>query len=207
MDKIDWSKAPEDAEFNVCGFFGKTTKPSDGVEILFWTKEKSWFAGSDGCDLRKCTRASGFEVNPKLWVKDEGSGYRANFNNKEYLWVLNLPDGVPIEKAWPESEERVDIIGTNGGDGMHYDEFREDEEAPALKPRPTYNRDIVGLDGTKTTVDVYRVLDAFKTESAAIDHAVKKLLCAGIRHQKGRKQDLEEAIKSIQAELLLMSQR
>ena len=108
-------------------------------------------------------------------------------------------------QQWPESEERVDIIGTNGGDGMHYDEFREDAKAPVLKP--TYNRDIVGLDGTKTTVDVYRVLDAFKTESAAIDHAVKKLLCAGIRHQKDRKQDLEEAVKSIQAELLLMSQR
>lgn len=108
-------------------------------------------------------------------------------------------------QQWPENEERVDIIGTNGGDGMHYDEFREDTRATVLKP--TYNRDIIGLDGTKTTVDVYRVLDAFKTESPAIDHAVKKLLCAGIRHQKDRKQDLEEAIKSIQAELLLMSQR
>lgn len=75
------------------------------------------------------------------------------------------------------------------------------------KKQNKYERPIIGLDGTKTTVDVYRVLDAFKTESAAIDHAVKKLLCAGICHQKDRKQDLEEAIKSIQAELLLMSQR
>lgn len=118
---------------------------------------------------------------------------------------------------------------------MHYDEFREkcstgpsvhdnvpiDRMREAMESQEKkleqkallwcvdskYSRHIIGLDGTKTTVDVYRVLDAFKTESAAIDHAVKKLLCAGIRHQKDRKQDLEEAIKSIQAELLLMSQR
>lgn len=70
-----------------------------------------------------------------------------------------------------------------------------------------YQRDIVGLDGTKTTVDVYRVLDAFKTESAAIDHAIKKLLAPGLRHSKDRKQDLKEAIDSIAAELLLMEQK
>lgn len=99
-------------------------------------------------------------------------------------------------KQWPESEDRVNIIGQNGNDGLVY------EQEPNK-----YERPIIGLDGTKTNVDVYRVLDAFKTESAAIDHAVKKLLCAGIRHQKDRKQDLEEAVKSIQAELLLMSQR
>lgn len=108
-------------------------------------------------------------------------------------------------QQWPESEERVDIIGTNGGDGMHYDEFREGQADAPIGSK--YNRLVVGIDGQKAIIDVYRVLDAFKTESAAIDHAVKKLLCAGIRHQKDRKQDLEEAIKSIQAELLLMSQR
>lgn len=110
-------------------------------------------------------------------------------------------------------------------ESMHYDEFR----APTIsisgsatgsaggsglsfahdnKPvKNKYKRDIVGLDGTKTMVDVYRVLDAFKTESAAIDHAVKKLLAPGLRHSKDRKQDLKEAIDSIAAELLLMEQK
>lgn len=104
FDKVDWSKAPEDAEFHVYGFFGKTTKQNKTGEILFWTKDNLWLAGLDGCDLRKCARAIGFEVNPKLWVKDEESGYRANFNNKEYLWVINLPDGASIVNEWPESE-------------------------------------------------------------------------------------------------------
>ena len=80
-------------------------------------------------------------------------------------------------------------------------------EPVPLKPRNPYQRTIVGLDGSKCVVDVYRVLDAFKTDSPALDHAIKKILCPGTRHQKDREQDLKEAIKSIEAELLLMSQR
>lgn len=93
-------------------------------------------------------------------------------------------------------------------ESMHYDEFRTTGKLPEAKPvKNKYQRDIVGLDGTKTTVDVYRALDAFKTESAAIDHAIKKLLAPGLRHSKDRKQDLKEAIDSIAAELLLMEQK
>lgn len=133
-----------------------------------------------------------------------------DLHSQHWIDKLKSVNGIQIispksKKQWPESEERVDIIGTNGGDGMHYDEFREGQAEAPIGSK--YNRLVVGIDGQKAIIDVYRVLDAFKTESAAIDHAVKKLLCAGIRHQKDRKQDLEEAIKSIQAELLLMSQR
>lgn len=47
-------------------------------------------------------------------------------------------------------------------------------------------------------VDVYDVLDAFKTGSSAIDHAVKKLLAPGKRGHKDELQDLNEAMQSIQ---------
>jgi len=77
----------------------------------------------------------------------------------------------------------------------------------APKPQGPYHRTIIGLDGSKCFVDIYRVLDAFKTDSPALDHAIKKILCPGTRHTKTREQDLKEAIKSIEAELLLMSQR
>jgi len=82
----------------------------------------------------------------------------------------------------------------------------QNEPVP-LKPQSPYKRTIIGLDGSRCVVDVYRVLDAFKTDSPALDHAVKKVLCPGTRHQKDREQDLREAIKSIEAEILLMSQR
>lgn len=124
-----------------------------------------------------------------------------------------------MTQQWPD-ESRIDNIGTNGNDGehymkvyplneesMHYDQFREETPSVLGSAKNKYQRDIVGLDGTKTVVDVYRVLDAFKTDSAAIDHAVKKLLAPGLRHSKDRKQDLQEAIDSIAAELLLMEQK
>lgn len=179
MRKADWSKAPDGAE---------------------------WFANADFYRLNKGEIE--VYINPidawrKSLYKDKADLLASPTYERKPDHIVNTD-----EKVWPD-ESRISNIGQNGGDGMHYDEFREEQEPVARlgEGNSKYNRDIVGLDGTKTTVDVYRVLDAFKTESAAIDHAVKKLLCAGIRHQKDRKQDLEEAIKSIQAELLLMSQR
>jgi len=56
-------------------------------------------------------------------------------------------------------------------------------------------------------VDVYRVLDAFETGSASLDHAAKKLLCAGNRGVKDKIQDLEESIWSIQQEINLLKQK
>ncbi len=46
-------------------------------------------------------------------------------------------------------------------------------------------------------IDVYHLLDAFKTDSAAVDHAVKKCVAPGQRGVKDRIQDLEEARDSL----------
>lgn len=96
------------------------------------------------------------------------------------------------------------------------------EECPDYQERPQHNakhpetaqdalnkysRNIIGLCGKTCQVDVYRVLEAFEVDSHAIAHSIKKLLAPGLRHAKTREQDLKEAIKSIEAELLLMEQR
>ncbi len=47
-------------------------------------------------------------------------------------------------------------------------------------------------------VDVYAVLDAFNVTCPARQHAVKKLLCAGLRGKGDTKQDLREAADAIQ---------
>lgn len=49
----------------------------------------------------------------------------------------------------------------------------------------------------EVTVDVYDVLKAFKVHCPATQHAVKKLLCAGLRGQKNCALDLFEAGLSI----------
>ena len=70
-----------------------------------------------------------------------------------------------------------------------------------------YRRTIIGLDGTKTIVDVYRVLDAFNTGCAATDHAIKKMLCAGLRGHKDKLTDYDNAIESLQAAKELLVQK
>ena len=55
--------------------------------------------------------------------------------------------------------------------------------------------------GFTIDVDVYDVLRAFAVTDPAIQHAVKKLLCTGIRGHKDTRQDLEEAIQSIERAL------
>ncbi len=46
-------------------------------------------------------------------------------------------------------------------------------------------------------VDVYRVLVLFGVTNPCLQHAIKKLLCAGQRGVKGQKQDVQEAIASL----------
>jgi hypothetical protein len=55
--------------------------------------------------------------------------------------------------------------------------------------------------GFTIDVDVYDVLRAFSVTDPAIQHAIKKLLCTGIRGHKDSRQDLEEAIQSIERAL------
>lgn len=47
-------------------------------------------------------------------------------------------------------------------------------------------------------VDVYRALRMFEVTDAAIGHAAKKLLCAGMRGAKPRGQDIREAIETLE---------
>ena len=53
-----------------------------------------------------------------------------------------------------------------------------------------YRRAIQHADGH---VDVYAVLDAFAVSCPARQHAIKKLLCAGLRGKADELQDLTEA--------------
>jgi hypothetical protein len=47
------------------------------------------------------------------------------------------------------------------------------------------------------TIDIYRVLKTYEVEDPCIQHAVKKLLCAGKRGSKDYYQDIDEALQSL----------
>lgn len=54
-----------------------------------------------------------------------------------------------------------------------------------------YNRECKGV-----TIDVYDVLRAFNVTNPALQHLVKKALCAGLRGHKDKEQDLLEIMES-----------
>ena len=56
-----------------------------------------------------------------------------------------------------------------------------------------YNRVCKGV-----TIDVYDVLAAFNVTNPALQHLVKKALCAGLRGHKDKAQDMVEIMESAQ---------
>jgi len=60
-----------------------------------------------------------------------------------------------------------------------------------------YEREITDRQGNSATVDVYDVLKAFEVTCPATQHALKKLLCSGLRGHKDLQTDLLEAKESI----------
>jgi hypothetical protein len=61
-----------------------------------------------------------------------------------------------------------------------------------------YARAILGLDGTVTVVDVYRVLEAFDVIHPQLQHLAKKALDCGNRGHKDFETDVNDIIASAQ---------
>lgn len=75
---------------------------------------------------------------------------------------------------------------------------KQTPEMKALKASPNkYEREITDRKGNSAVVDVYDVLKAFNVTCPATQHAVKKLLCSGLRGHKDLQTDLLEAKESI----------
>ena len=72
-----------------------------------------------------------------------------------------------------------------------YDSMRERSE-----PKSKYNRLITGYGEYTISVDVYDVLKAFDVKCPALQHLIKKALCAGLRGHKDITTDLQDIIDS-----------
>ena len=55
-------------------------------------------------------------------------------------------------------------------------------------------------------IDVYRVIELFGVKRAPVQHALKKVLCAGDRGGKDYARDIKEAIDSLQRELDMLAE-
>lgn len=68
-----------------------------------------------------------------------------------------------------------------------------------------YERELTDRQGNSATVDVYDVLQAFNVTCPATQHAIKKLLCTGVRGHKDGDTDLLEAREAITRAIELRS--
>lgn len=66
-----------------------------------------------------------------------------------------------------------------------------------MKKHSHYKKDVSKLE----FVDIYRVLQLFDVSHPAVQHAAKKVLCAGGRGSKDWAKDIQEAIDSLQRAL------
>lgn len=60
-----------------------------------------------------------------------------------------------------------------------------------------YLRRLMGVIG-KFHIDVYGVIETFNVRCPALQHAIKKILCAGLRGKADTLQDLHEAKDAIE---------
>lgn len=116
-------------------------------------------------------------------------------NECDFIEVFELP--VDSRKL---THNQITAIGKLKRMMNEREEVKRASEAITGAPKATtnkYEREISGRQGNSATVDVYDVLKAFNVTCPATQHAVKKLLCSGIRGHKDLTTDLIEAKESI----------
>lgn len=81
---IDWSKAPDEAEFYGCGYFFR-------------------------------------EKNGKLYIYYDSKGWvGSSLLSKDMVRIHS--DYCERPQQWPETDDRIDVIGSNGNTAEHYEE-------------------------------------------------------------------------------------
>jgi len=65
-----------------------------------------------------------------------------------------------------------------------------------------YKKDVAHLE----SIDVYRILELYNVTDPCVQHAVKKLLCAGNRGAKTEEQDIIEARDTLNRKLEMIEE-
>ena len=133
---------------------------------------------------------------------------------------ITLSDGPFPQKVTSVSGPYVRFNGYEAG-WSHRDFVKVDEGEMIAAYSPTgpsgaphglpisgkYDREVIGLCGKRVVVDVYRVLDAFGVTDPAMQHLIKKALCAGLRGHKNTATDLKDILHSAHKALELFEQK
>jgi len=65
-----------------------------------------------------------------------------------------------------------------------------------------YKKDVSHIE----MIDIYKVLDLFEVNHPCAQHAIKKIMCAGTRGSKDKKQDIKESIDSLERMLEMIEE-
>ena len=187
--------------------YGEVVSP-EHAEFIIELAESDGCAGVEICKPRIANLKVFHDIyfnfyidNGVLWFSFHVLAMASDRGEKQ----ITIP--LPPAKSTSASKVNRDIeraVKTKINDELSGGEVKKEKQ---LVDGNKYHREIIGLNGTKTTVDVYRVLDAFKTGCPATDHAIKKMLCAGLRGHKDKVTDYDNAIESLQAARLLLLQK
>lgn len=157
-------------------------------------------------NLRQAKQTSGNNHVPSGWIEvPEGAEILTIiFNNKVFY-----KSGNPFKwfdanaEKWRECSSVVEFDGFE--DKLWQRGPLNDKVASAEVARQKhshYKKDVSHLK----SIDVYRVLDLFNVEGHEVGHAIKKLLCSGQRGAKDHKQDIQEAIDSLNRHLEMLAE-
>lgn len=192
---VDWSKAPEGAEFYAYGCFRKDGEVWNGCLWLYGISRVEASASSD--------------YQPRPTPQEKTMKYEYGVEYPTNGVKPDLPDDVEIKWRPTECDAHGWRFTTAGallwveGHTKHKTFKIVDQRykpSELVESANKYDRTITGKYGTgKCTIDVYRVLAAYDVTDSEVAHAVKKLLAPGQRGVKEERQDIEEAIQSLQA--------
>lgn len=201
-NSVDWSKAPNEAEFFSHGEFYRNIDGQiyyhDGID---W--ELSSFNLKD--------RMSKGDYQPRPAPQEKPMKYEYGVEYPTNGVKPDLPDDVLVDARIDNGFYRNQWAGERDVGNCIWDckvtafkitdkRFKTSELAEPTQSTNKYDRTITGKYSTgKCTIDVYRVLAAYDVTDSEVAHAVKKLLAPGQRGVKEERQDIEEAMQSLQA--------
>lgn len=132
-------------------------------------------------------------------IKSEPTIY-ADKTNADTLQVNNKEELLDTYwNALSEAQKRKALRGIMVALPVQQDHCPSDNLAVLY---PHYHKDVSHLQ----TVDVYRVLELFGVTEHTIGHAIKKLLCAGVRGAKDREKDVREAVDTLNRHLQMKAE-
>lgn len=133
------------------------------------------------------------KVKEKMKMKDSPK----NLDDKQIKILHSFNDFADTLKGQSDFLASLDHKNKVGNDYpcIHFEDKKTNKY---LRPIKTSN---------EGTIDVYDVLEIFEVKCPARQHAVKKLLCAGIRGKGDTLQDLEETAGAIQRAIELEKNR